>query len=297
MAKRPARLNATGRKQLEMDRAKQRIDARAELERWRTTGAWREWHSPPDAFRQPGASGAGGGEPRLCVRSCSWSAVHNFLRRMRAEDPEVLQAEPGGSANASLLDAREFNIDYIIRQCDSMRNGLGSGEMHVLLQLQIIPPSTPFSTPSGQAGSGCPLAPPEEAIGVIAATVTMSRRHITLEFKAIYVAPAWRKQRLANAMVAFALQDVRRQTCTPHGGPAGAASRAPVWPKKELDRMMAFVVLPHCMQTSAQFWRGVGFELGDKVDKKEHKQATLRAAKQLTADVSAWTERCVVTHS
>ena len=52
--------------------------------------------------------------------------------------------------------------------------------------------------------------------------------------------------------------------------------------------LQAWVVLPHCMQTSAHFWRSAGFELGEYVDAKEHKQATLRSAKCLTADVSDW---------
>ena len=40
----------------------------------------------------------------------------------------------------------------------------------------------------------------------------------------------------------------------------------------------AWVVLPHCMQTSAGFWARVGFELGAEVDKKEAKMAVLRNA-------------------
>ena len=41
--------------------------------------------------------------------------------------------------------------------------------------------------------------------------------------------------------------------------------------------MQARVTLPHCMQTSASFWAGVGFVLGNEVDKKEAKMAMLRA--------------------
>ena len=52
---------------------------------------------------------------------------------------------------------------------------------------------------------------------------------------------------------------------------------------------MGSVVLPHCMQTSARFWLGVGFAVGEKVDNKEHKQATLRSVKDLKdALVELW---------
>ena len=53
------------------------------------------------------------------------------------------------------------------------------------------------------------------------------------------------------------------------------------------------MVLPHCMQTSSRFWAKVGFELGAKVDRKEHKQATLPSVANLTGDVNGWRLRCV----
>ena len=37
----------------------------------------------------------------------------------------------------------------------------------------------------------------------------------------------------------------------------------------------AFVLLPHCMQTSKSFWKRMGFGIGEEVDRKEHKQAVL----------------------
>ena len=42
------------------------------------------------------------------------------------------------------------------------------------------------------------------------------------------------------------------------------------------------------MQTSAHFWRGVGFVLGNEVDKKEAKMAMLRSLRDLEGDVSGW---------
>ena len=50
----------------------------------------------------------------------------------------------------------------------------------------------------------------------------------------------------------------------------------------------AWVVLPHCMQTSAGFWARVGFELGAEVDRKEAKMAVLRSVGSLKGDVDTW---------
>ena len=50
----------------------------------------------------------------------------------------------------------------------------------------------------------------------------------------------------------------------------------------------AWVVLPHCMQTSAGFWARVGFELGAEVDRKEAKMAMLRSVGSLKGDVNTW---------
>ena len=60
------------------------------------------------------------------------------------------------------------------------------------------------------------------------------------------------------------------------------------WRLAEIERLMAFVVLPHCMQTSANFWGRVGFQLGQKVDAKESKQATLSSPQALRHDSSRW---------
>jgi hypothetical protein len=71
-------------------------------------------------------------------------------------------------------------------------------------------------------------------------------------------------------MVAFALEDVRRQTIAALGGQRRAVGRARLaqgfaCSKEALAGMMAFVVLPHCMQTAAHFWSGAGFEVGSEV--------------------------------
>ena len=52
--------------------------------------------------------------------------------------------------------------------------------------------------------------------------------------------------------------------------------------------LQAWVVLPHCMQTSAGFWARVGFELGAEVDKKEAKMAVLRSVGDLKGEVDSW---------
>ena len=52
--------------------------------------------------------------------------------------------------------------------------------------------------------------------------------------------------------------------------------------------LICFVTLPHCMQTSSRFWGGVGFQLGQLVDAKEHKQATLRSVLDLPGNIDHW---------
>ena len=108
---------------------------------------------------------------------------------------------------------------------------------------------------------------------------------MTVEFRAVYLEPRMRRRRLANAMVHFALHEAReqcvRQRCRGCGAPAWAAAK--------LADMQAWVVLPHCMQTSANFWAGVGFVLGSEVDPKEAKMAMLRSRRDLRGDVSSWT--------
>ena len=65
------------------------------------------------------------------------------------------------------------------------------------------------------------------------------------------------------------------------------------WGLQTADRIKAFVVLPHCMQTSAKFWQRTGFSIGEKVDGKEHKQATLQEERDLRGAeaVSQWSMR------
>ena len=72
----------------------------------------------------------------------------------------------------------------------------------------------------------------------------------------------------------------------PNGGRPDAGNKQPdvvAGLKSEVKALKAFVVLPHCMQVSARFWSKVGFQLGEKVDAKEHKQATLRKKEDLGA--------------
>ena len=258
---------------LEELQARRRHEARV-----RDFGRWREWQQL---------------EHGLVVRSCSWGRVDEFMRRMR-------------SACAADEHA-EFNIDYIIRQLEVMRDGPSANEAHVMLQLQgtgdrdgasgeggapTRPTTRPaFSSAAADDDPGRPLADASEALGVVAATVRMSRRLLSLEFRAIYVLPRLRRQNLANALVHFALDDVRQQVRQgqPHALQAQLAEGWRVqWTEAALRSMISFVTLPHCMQTSAKFWARVGFELGKKVDPKEQKQATLRAAANLKGDVAHW---------
>ena len=58
--------------------------------------------------------------------------------------------------------------------------------------------------------------------------------------------------------------------------------------EEKLRKMKAWVILPHCMQTSARFWESVGFELGRKVDCKESKIAMLRSVSNLKGDFRDW---------
>ena len=110
-------------------------------------------------------------------------------------------------------------------------------------------------------------------------------------------------------MVHFAMREAREQ-CLRH---RCAHCQRPLWAAAQLDAMQArggegiactsctcacnryysrclqaWVVLPHCMQTSAGFWARVGFELGAEVDKKEAKMAVLRSVGDLKGDVDGW---------
>ena len=103
-----------------------------------------------------------------------------------------------------------FNIDYIVRQIEAMRDGPAPDEAHIMLQLQHATPDDVRRTPAGQIGMPrTPLAAPNEALGVVAATARMSRRLLTVEFRAIYVRQRCRGQNLASALVYFALDEVR----------------------------------------------------------------------------------------
>ena len=222
-------------------------ERRKEEENERDWSHWREWSSH---------------DGELCARTCSWPRIDAFMCRMRSAET----SSPGLLPLAA--DAREFNIDYIIRQLEVMRNGPLADEVHVLIQLQRGSPSQ-ASTP---AAAG-------DALGVCAATVRMSRRILTIEFKVVYVLPQMRNRALAKALVHFVLDDVRQQTL------AGGVS----WQSHSLHAMKCFVTLPHCMQTSAKFWASIGFELGQSVDAKDHKQATLPTVAHLKGNTEAWT--------
>ena len=60
----------------------------------------------------------------------------------------------------------------------------------------------------------------------------------------------------------------RRGTCVPWGASAA-------------EELTAFVLLPHCMQTASKFWERLGFEIGRRVDAKEHKHAVLHSMSDL----------------
>ena len=204
------------------------------------------------------------GNGRLCVRSCSWLRVDAFLRRMKC-----VGGGPDGHDRdrAPRDDKREFNTDYILRQLESMRNGPEQGELHVLLQVQ----------PASSSGAPAAPAATEDVLGIVAATARLSRRIITVEFRAIYVVPALRCSTIAPALVHFAFADVEKQT-----EQRARAGQPMPWGQSQVAHLIAFVTLPHCMQTSADFWSRVGFQLGEKVDKKEHKQATLGSKEELS---------------
>lgn len=137
-----------------------------------------------------------------------------------------------------------------------------------------------MSSPGGTVGA--PPAP--EVLGVTVATLRQSRRCATVEFRAVYLSPQLRRRQLARAMVHFAMREAREQ-CLRH---RCGRCRRPLWAAAQLDTMQAWVVLPHCMQTSAGFWARVGFELGAEVDKKEAKMAVLRSVGSLKGDVDSW---------
>lgn len=213
--------------------------------------AWREWHHDTAA---------------LVVQSCSWDRVFEFLRLTR-------------SACAADEHA-EFNIDYIIRQIETMQDGPAADEAHVMLQLRSASNHAgvrDHTTASGCRESSVLPASMAETLGVVAATVRMSRRLITLEFRAIYVLPRLRRQRLAEALVHFTLEDLRQQVLL-----------GMQWTAHDLETMVCFVTLPHCMQTSAQFWSRIGFEIGKAVDPREQKQATLRDSRCLKGCIAQW---------
>ena len=84
----------------------------------------------------------------LCVRSCSWERVAGYLRCVR---------------ETARHEADEFNIDYIVRQLDSMREGpVGPREAHVLLQLQSCDPGRVESSRLARP-AGAPPPPPSSS--------------------------------------------------------------------------------------------------------------------------------------
>ena len=145
----------------------------------------------------------------------------------------------------------------------------------MLLQLQC---GVPLEEPAY-------LAQTADALGVVAAIARLSRRVLTVEFRAIYVVPPLRGTSIPPALVHFALADVAEQTSMQltRGGPCVP------WGTDAVQNLKAFVVLPHCMQVSAKFWGNIGFQLGRDVDRKEHKQATLSTRSSLATPTPRWT--------
>ena len=242
---------------------------------------WRQWVKPGGVWLTRGRTRADG--PALCVRSCSWLRVSDFLNRMKKEATEP---------------SSDFNINYIIRQIEQMKGGPGTNELHVMLQVQT-------SDASDADGARQPqlLRDTSEAIGVVAAVARLSRYYppynqgqLIVEFRAIYISPdgqderlaathgdgggagSWRSKKLAEALVHFALEDVREQM--EQMEPTEQMGFVP-WTEDRLERMQARVELPHCMQTAKDFWNKVGFSIGEEVDRVESKIAILRGLDDL----------------
>ena len=134
-----------------------------------------------------------------------------------------------------------------------------------------------------------------------------SRGKAVIEFRAIYVAPQLRNQRVAHVRAA-------RESGPTAASPAHPRSDAPLlllfqalvhfaldesreqcrqlgWSGEKLARMSAEVTLPHCMQTSARFWERVGFHLGREVDNHEPKMAVLRELQGASDVADGWISR------
>ena len=161
-------------------------------------------------------------------------------------------------------DKHEFNLSYILRQLEAMRDEPPADELHILLQLQ-----------PGEQHDGMPAAPAptQDVLGVVAAVARQSRRAFTVEFRAIYVVPELRGSSIAAALVHLALDDVDKQTEQRMRSGWPMPWGASEFGSRREDK--AFVLLPHCMQTSKSFWKRMGFGIGEEVDRKEHKQAVL----------------------
>ena len=289
---------------------RQRSDAsRAEIEREvRDDGVWREWHS-----RINGGGAATGG---LCVRTCSLQRVIGYLQSVK--DGSLAGDDP------------HFNISYIIRQVMPMHPGPSKDEAYILLQLRAATraphPAMGAHAKGWRAAAGSveaaagpadaagvakfpPQAPAEagEALGCLAACVRNSRGKAVIEFRAIYVAPQLRNQRVAHVRAA-------RESGPTAASPAHPRSDAPLlllfqalvhfaldesreqcrqlgWSGEKLARMSAEVTLPHCMQTSARFWERVGFHLGREVDNHEPKMAVLRELQGASDVADGWISR------
>ena len=95
-----------------------------------------------------------------------------------------------------------------------------------------------------------------------------------------------RGKSLARALVHAAL-NLAHEVATDGLGCAGAPLAGPRSQARELG---ARVVLPHCMQTSAAFWKRMGFHLGDEVDRAP-RMAVLRSVSDLSGDLSDWSRR------
>jgi len=239
--------------------------------------------------RQLSSSKANERVPTSSVAHPSAVRANFWYEWCNSDTGTFIRCSTWGRAAAFLLAMRErstdtFNIDYIIRQLETMRHGPTETEAHLLLELQVEdvdcaamallhPGASSGPKAARSRGSGKEAAEP---LGVLAATLRSSRRCPTVEFRAVYLSAHIRRRRLASAMVYLAMEMARL-----------------VWREQwnqtlHVDLMQAWVVLPHCMQTSAKFWEGVGFALGQEVDRKETKMAMLRHASGLVGDFTDW---------
>ena len=130
----------------------------------------------------------------------------------------VAQREPWWRSQVRRSSPRDNS-----RQLQPMRDGPSYDECHVLLALQPLTDRFSINPAVGE----------HQMLGVVAATGRMSRRVLSLEFKAIYVVPQLRGKSLANSMVHISVQEIGHQT---------NSGKTP-WKADTLENMMAFVTL------------------------------------------------------